>query len=402
MQIMMVSEFYPPIMGGGVMHVQSLSRELAKRGHQVTVCTVGRGDLPGYQERDGVKLYRVQGFFQRIPLIYKEPMVRFHPPTRDWIIARKLARIIREQKPDIIHAFGWMLYSLLPLKRNLKLPVVVTLNGYGFICPKASLLTNSNTVCEEPFTRNCILCAKAFYGLTKSWAAYHGTKTNKSKLKSVDKFIAVSTFVKEVHLKHLGLDDKDIVVIPSVYSPDVEGQEEGLVDFPQDFILFVGAASPHKGVNVLIEAYQRLNTRVKLVLIGYTHPDYCYQSAGDVLMIENAPHNVVMRAMARCSFAVFPSVWPEPCPRVAIEAMSQKKAVIASNIGGLKDIVVDGETGILVPPNNPDELSEAISYLLQEPEIASQMGNRGYERFMENYTPDAVIPKVIEVYDSLI
>jgi glycosyltransferase involved in cell wall biosynthesis len=82
--------------------------------------------------------------------------------------------------------------------------------------------------------------------------------------------------------------------------------------------------------------------------------------------------------------------------------MSRKKAIIATNIGGLKDMVRDGENGILVPPDAPDKLAEAMSYLLREPEVASRMGERGYAMLTEKYLPDTVIPEIVKVYRSLL
>jgi len=402
MKLLMLSDFYPPNIGGMERHVQSLSRELSKRGHEVTVCTIGHPGLPEYEEEGGVKIYRLEGLFQKVPFLYKDPARRFHPPTRDWLITRKLAQIIKQEKPDIIHAHGWILHSVIPLRKRAKIPLVVTLHNYGFLCPKQGLLTNKKATCDEPFTRNCLVCGKDIYSsVIKLLAAYYGVKVNRDRLKLMDKFIAVSSFVKEVHAKHLSLSDKDIVMIPNFYDHDIDVQREEAAGLPQDFILFVGAFIPNKGVDILIEAYQKLNTQTKLVLIGYVHPDYRYKRTENILVIENAPHGAVMQAMSKCRFAVFPSIWPEPSTTVAFEAMSQRKAVIASDVGGLRDIVVDGETGILVPPNDSDRLAEAISYLLQTPEQASQMGAKGYERFMENYTPDVVIPKIIGLYESL-
>jgi len=121
-----------------------------------------------------------------------------------------------------------------------------------------------------------------------------------------------------------------------------------------------------------------------------------------VLIIKNAPHSAVMEAMSKCRFLVIPSICAESASTVVREAMSQRKAVIASDIGGQKEAVVDGETGILVPPGDADKLAEALSYLLQRPETASQMGERGYGKFMATYTSDVVIPKIIKLYERLI
>jgi len=397
----MLSDLYPPLLGGIERHVQSLSKGLSRRGLEVSICTIRQRQLARYEEEEGVKIYRLDGFFQRIPFLYDDPMRKWHPPARDWLIARKLSRIVKEEKPDIIHAHGWILYSVLPLTSGLTIPVVMTLHGYDLFCPRKTLM-RGNTICDEPFTRGCIPCLREPHGLVRSLAAYYGVKINRNRLKYVDKFIAVSSFSGEAHIKHLGISDKQMAVIPNFYDPDAERADKKTEDLPNEFILFVGWLMPHKGIDLLIRAYQKLNTKTKLLVIGIEQPDYHYQSTGNILVVKNAPHDIVMQAMSKCKFAVFPSVSPDTCPTVAFEAMSQKKAIIATSVGGLKDIVVDGETGIVVPPNNSDKLAEAIYQLLQEPKVASKMGEHGYERYIRNYTPDVIIPKIIDVYESLI
>jgi len=400
MKILMLSSLYLPLLGGIVTSVRSLSGELSKRGHEVIICTVRQRDLPAYEEQDGAKVYRLDGLFQKIPFLFRDPARKWHPPARDWLITRNLAPIIEREKPDIIHAHDWILYSALPLRRKFNIPLILHLRGTGFLCPMTTSLTSKNTVCDEPVTRRCISCTSDFYGLARALAAYYGIKTNKDKLKLIDRFIAVSSFVKEFHLKHLGLADNDIVVVPNFYAADRDKAKAE--ELPEDFILFAGWLKPHKGVDVLIEAYQKLDTDTKLVLIGLEDPAYHYKGTETILIIKNLPHDAVMQAMSRCRFAVFPSVFPEPFANVGIEAMSQRKAVIAAATGGLKDVVVDGETGLLVPPDNADKLAEAISYLLERPQLASEMGERGYQRFIKNYTPDVVVPMIIDVYQSLI
>ena len=406
MKILMLTNFYPPILGGMGQHVRSISLELVKRGHEVTVCTTAQQSLPPYEEELGVEIIRTQGSFQRVPFLFRDPDKRHHPPSCDWAIGRKLKQIIKQYKPDIVNAHGWMVYSTLPWIKKCEIPLVLGLMDCEFICPKQSLIHSGDSLCDHPFTSECIACGRGTYGWLKSTATYFGIKTNKNRLQLVDKFIAISSFTKQINTKYLGLRDADVEVIPCFYDPALDEQttqaEPTEVNLPEDFILFVGALSPHKGTEVLLDAYHKLNTQTKLVLVGSTHPDYHYKEDDRVVVFENAPRALVLAAMSRCRFAVFPSIWAEGFGIVAIEAMSHKKAVIASDIGGFKDTVVDSETGLLITPGDEDKLSKAIDRLLKNPREAADMGQKGYERFNKNFTPDVVIPRITELYEELL
>jgi len=401
MKILMISEAYTPIVDGVAVHVQSLSRQLSTRGHKVSVCTIRQRGLPGYEEEDNLKIYRSKGFFQKIPGLYQDHAEKGHPPVRDWLISRGLAQIIDREKPDIIHAHGWILYSVLPLIGKAKIPIVYTLHDYRLYCPRM-IPVKQNTICNESFTRDCIFCLRPVCGLLRAIPAYVGLKRNVNTLKSVSKFIALNPQTKEAHMKHLGIGRSKIEVIPNFCDSATDSDKRGYEGLPDEFIMFAGKLVPEKGVDVLIEAYQRLNTDVKLLVFGRENPGYHYQSTGNIFITKNASRNTVIQAMSRCKFVVVPSICYDTFPTVALEAMSQRKAVIASDIGGLTNIVVDRETGILVPRDNPIALSDAVLYLLERPEIASRMGERGYSIFLKNFAPDVVIPKIIKTYESLI
>ena len=401
MKILMLPDFYPPFIGGVQIAVQSLSRELSKRGHKIIVGTMGRRDLPNYEEDEGVRIYRLEGLFQKISFLFKNPAKKQPPPARDWLISQRLAEIIKRERPDIIHTHGWLLYSALPCKRQFKIPLVHTLHDYRLFCPNATLLKD-NAMCDSPGLKSCLPCMRQSLGWLKGLATYWGVMVNRKGLESVDRFIAISAIVKETYQKYMGMRGEEILLIPNFHSTDISKAEQGVSGFPDDFILFAGWMMPHKGIDILIEAYQTLNTKTKLLILGIEHPDYLYRSTERICIIKNAPHDLVMAAMSRCRFLVIPSICPDTAPLVTREAMSQGKAVIGSNIGGIKEAVVDGTTGILVPPNNSEKLAEAIFYLLERPDIASEMGRKGYERFRENYTADVVIPRILQVYENLL
>jgi len=303
----MLSDFYPPVVGGMERHVESLSRKLIDRGHDVRVCTSWHEGLPKFEVIQGVKVTRIEGFFQKVRYLYGDPTRRYPPPTYDALTTRKLESLIREHKPELIHAHGWILYSALQLRHKMKVPIVVTLHDYGLICPKKTLLLSNRNVCETPFTPKCVRCAGEEYGLPKSLLVSVLTKHNRKYLDRVDRYLAVSSFVREVHCKYLGLPAADVVVIPNFHDADQEIDEAGLSGtLPDDFILFVGSLHPAKGVDTLTEAYSLISTKTSLVLIGAKRPRYTYREKSNVRVFENAPVALVAEAYKRCRFVIIP------------------------------------------------------------------------------------------------
>lgn len=108
-----------------------------------------------------------------------------------------------------------------------------------------------------------------------------------------------------------------------------------------------------------------------------------------------------MEAWRRCMIGVVPSVWPDPCPTVAMEAMAMGKPVVASRIGGLTDIVADGDTGMLVPPGDVDALSGALARLTEDASLRTRWGEAGRRRF-DLFRAGDVVPRIEQVYAGLL
>ncbi|MCW4003656.1 MAG: glycosyltransferase family 4 protein [Candidatus Bathyarchaeota archaeon] len=400
MKILMLSDFYHPIIGGLERHVKALAEELIIAGYSVTVCTIKTKWLPTFEEQNGVKIIRIDGFFQSLPFLFADRSKRYHPPIQDWLITRKLKRLIEEIKPDIIHAHGWILHSVLPLKKRYKIPLIVTLHDYGLICPKKIITRVNSEICSTPLSNYCITCGRESYGLVKSLLGYLGVQLNRRILKHVDKFIAVSQYVRDVHLINLGLNEDKITVIPNFYKEEkIDSSKRRML--PDEFMLFVGSLRPDRGLKILIDAYKALKTKTKLVIIGTEHPKYSYTSTDDVTIIANATHELVMTACNNCNFLIIPSIIPSACPTVAFEAMSCKKAIIGSDIGGLRYIIINGVTGFLIPPLNTKALAEAMSFLIENPQISMAMGKKGWELFQKQFSLNSILPRLEQLYEEL-
>jgi glycosyltransferase involved in cell wall biosynthesis len=167
-----------------------------------------------------------------------------------------------------------------------------------------------------------------------------------------------------------------------------------------DFLLYVGALGRHKGVDVLLAAHQRMRERLPLVLIGTPHGSLDVSGPG-VTVVHSQPHATVMAAWQRARLGVVPSVWHEPMGQVAVEAMLAGRAVVVSDVGGLRDIVEHGVSGLRVPPGDPDALATALDDLVRDPERAAALGAAGRAR-ATRYRASMVAPQVIEVFDEVI
>ena len=403
MRILMLAQFYPPTIGGEERHVRNLAIELAARGHSVSVATLWHKGDADFAMDQGVRIHRIRGTMQRATLLFSEIGRRFAPPFPDLELMRALRRIIKQERPDIVHAHNWIVHSFTPIKSWSKAKLVVTLHDYSLLCVQKRL-TYQHDVCSGPAFMKCLQCSIGYYGAAKGpLATMANWSWGKVERQSVDMFLPVSEAVAGgTQMEKYGVPYR---VIPN-FVPDNAGigrndDDSLLTHLPtEDFLLFVGDVRRDKGVEVLLRAYARMGSRVPLVLIGRPGNDISLEFPPNVLALQGWPHEAVMSAWGRCTIGLTPSIWPDPCPTVAMEAMSMGRPVIASRIGGLSDIVADGETGLLVPPGDDRALSEAIQTLLAHPERRSHMGMMAKQRVVE-FQAKTVVPRIEQVYQDI-
>ena len=406
MRILMLSQFYPPIIGGAEQHVRTLSIELVARGHEVTVVTMRHSGQARVELDHGVCVYRIRSAVQRMAWLFSDSGRQYTPPFPDPETLLELRGILEKEKPQIVHAHNWLVRSFLPLKAWSGARLVVTLHDYNLACAKDTLVYR-NACCTGPGMTKCLECAARHYGVMK------GTPTVLSnwvmslvERATVDMFVAVSQATAQGN----GLVDSGLPyqVIPNFIADESDGAPADtapyLAQLPDDgYLLFVGALGYAKGVDVLLRAYAGLTHAPPLVLIGYRTPEWPLESLQDlhnVLVLHDWPHGAIMEAWRRCSIGLVPSIMPEPFGIVVLEAMKMAKPVIASAAGALSDIVVEPETGFLVAPGNAQELRVAIQRLLENSALRQHMGNMAQQRFL-GYEAKAVVPRIEHVYQEV-
>lgn len=404
MHILMLTQFYAPIIGGEERHVQDLSLELVKRGHKVTIATLHINGTSEFEVDRGVQIYRVKSTTQRASWLYSQAERSHVPPFPDPEVVWAVRQIVQRERPDIVHAHNWFLYSFLPLKKWSGAPLVLSLHDYSLNCTQKRLM-NFGALCSGPSLAKCIACSANHYGGIKGRVtALSHWSMNRMVQAAVDMFLPVS------HATAVGnglIEEKlPFQVIPNFIPDDpglrTHGSDEYIARLPDEpFLIFVGDVSRDKGIHVLLRAYKDLRNAPPLVLIGRKRPDTPSDLPANVFHVGSWPHSAVMEAYRRSILSLLPSTCPETFGIVVIEAMTMGRPVIASRIGGLSDVIIDGENGFLVTPGDARKLTQAIQRLLDDTNLRAQMG-QGALRRAQDFRASAVIPRIESVYRRLI
>jgi glycosyltransferase involved in cell wall biosynthesis len=399
LKILQLSDFYAPTLGGLERHVQSLSHELKRRGHEVRVGTLAQHGIEGERDDAGVLVHRLDGWYRRLQRSVESPSHLFHPIAPDPGVMRSLSALMDEFDPDVVSVHSWIMYSYLAIADRYRAKVIASLHDYGAVCPKKTYVRGDG-VCGGPGAARCVPCAATQYGAAKG--AVHATSLRaSSRLHArVDRWVAVSRSVADASARATG--GRPVAVIPS-FVPDA-ALDEARAPVPPElasmagrYLIFVGALGRHKGLHTLLAAYERLEQRLPLVLMGTPRGDTPSALPPGVRLETNVPHARVMAALAGAAVAAVPSEWPEPFGQTAVEAMLCSRPVVAGDVGALREVVIDGRNGLRVPPRDAASLARAIDSLLSDPGLADRLGRNGRED-AKQYLCSAVVPRIETLY----
>lgn len=437
MRLLLVTDSYPPFVGGADRQVQMIARAMADGGNEVEVATPWQTNLPEFEREGEVVVHRIRALATRVPWFSKDPRQRHHPPFPDPATTLALRRIVRRFRPEVVHSYGWITYSAAAALLGTRIPLLISARDYGNVCAVRNFLYYRGYVCTGPAPLKCLRCAAVTYtqddagnavlgrgdapvglrnrlrGFGKSLVAVAGIFLGRILLRANLRGVhSVSYFVRSVmdrHLLRLGRDHPLRITVDAVIPSFLPPVERGVADeallnlLPEDpYILFVGALLPQKGIWPLLGAYRRLRSPAPpLVLLGPTF----YKSPTDfppgVVALGPTSHATVMAAWERALFGVVPSVGAETFGNVVTEAMSLGRPVVASRLGGIVDIIEDGISGLLVPAGEEQPLAAAMQRLVDDGALRTNLGNAARQR-VERFAASSVLPQFETLYRELL
>lgn len=205
-----------------------------------------------------------------------------------------------------------------------------------------------------------------------------------------------------------------IATFPEINSEEKETIRKTILNTNNEIIFaLVGRISRWKGQMLLLDTFHELlktHQNIKLVYIGSAPPnqehflDALKEKISEYDLIKNVEiipfQENINQLWQSIDIAVVPSTEPEPFGMVAIEAMFAKKPVVAANHGGLMEIVVNNETGFLVEPNNKATLKDALEELINNPELRTTFGEKGFQRATENFSIENYVRKIEDILEN--
>jgi glycosyltransferase involved in cell wall biosynthesis len=325
-----------------------------------------------------------------------------------WRTRRELRRLVRETRPEIAHfqnTFPLISPSAYSLAREEGIPVVQSLRNYRLVCLNGTLFRDGR-VCEDCLHRQVpwpgVLHA-CYRGDRMASAAVATMLVTHRLLKTwteqVDRYIANTLLVRD-KLVSAGLPLDKVTVKPNFVDPD-PGTREG----SGEYALFAGRLSPEKGLTTLLRAWKVFNRgRLLLAGDGPMRADYerlvAREQITGVEFLGRLPHDEMPELIKGARVVVFPSEWYETFGRIVAEAFACGVPVIASRLGVMEDLIVEGSTGLLFGPGQAEELAGKLTFVWDHPEKSERMGAEARREYEAKYTAERNYELLMEIYQQ--
>ena len=311
------------------------------------IAPIYSGGIGGHAVRVAEKL-RENGFDIKLMDAPKIPIKNLKNPS--FAVLSTIKAILSREKFDVVHAFNVpSAFAMRYVKAKKKV-----LSVHGVYSEQISSIHSDATSSVVNLVESRIL----------KWA---------------NKLTTNSRDVQKIYKEKYGIDFE--YLLGPIDIEKFKGIEAVRSDTNENQVIYIGRDSPEKGIDIL----KSIEKQIK----------------GKVVYCTNIEWKKAMSILKSSNVLVLPSRI-ESIPNVIKEAFFLKVPVVATNVGGIPEIVTHGKTGLLVPPNEPQSLADSINHLLENKEYAKKLADAAYEFLINNLTWDILLPKYIKFYEDLV
>jgi len=375
--------------GGIVFLAVDLAREISEMGHDVTIYTTDL-DFDNSSNKFNKELPRIENF-EKFTINRTHVWFSF----KLFFVNSSMSKQIENDRPDIIHTIGLRSYqSIVAWKTSKKLNIPLIVSDQGGLT-------------THPFLHESNLFLRILYKIQNYFI--------KQIINHATAISAANEYEKEI-FESLNKNSRIKIIRNGVNLKTLVSKQNfrKKYEINSKFILFVGRFSRSKGIENLIHTFDIIKNEesfsdICLVIMGV---DFGYQQkmeeliknsglSKNIIVIKNPPREDVISAYGESEFLILPSQW-ELSPLVPLESFAFKKPVISTKSHGIPFTVQDNKNGILVEPDNPVQLADAIKKLLLDEDLREKLGISGYNFVHEECNCESMAKNSVELYKEVL
>ncbi len=310
-------------------------------------------------------------------------------------------------RPDLMHVHNYwfrLTPSVFAAAKERGVATVLSLHNYRLVCP-AGMFLRKGQPCELCMdgkgSRVLIHWCYPGGSWLKSLLAYRlYQETRKRQLLAslVDAYIALTEFGRQ-KVAAGGLPPEKLYVKPNFMVDPING---GAPTTPKEGAIYVGRLSPEKGVLGLLEAWRYIDYPLTIVGDGPLMAAARRAGGSQVKFLGSRSHEDVLRLIEQSAFLVFPSECYEAFPLALLEGMAVGRAVVASDLGPRREIVRDGQTGLLYRSGDIQDLTSKVRRLILDRNFCAAMGAAARQVYLAKYTPATNYQMLIRIYEEAV
>ena len=327
----------------------------------------------------------------------------------------KIEKLLDDFNPNIVHIHSLRIpsltYSVLKPIIKRRIPIIMTLHDCFLVCPMMTLIKGNGENCVDVKCKgfnkfNCVFnnCGK---NIEQSFRLALMSFVNKitGYDKYITKFITPSEALKKLLINaNIGIKESDTITVNTYVRTD----DAKLIQQNNGYFLYVGRLSKEKGINYLLKAMESLPRNIELHIVG---KGPMFREISDFIDSNNLSNikllgfvsdEVRKQEYQNCIATILPCNWFENCPATPMEGFTYGKPAIASNIGGIPEIVEHNITGFLVEPANVEQLKEYILKYWNNPDIVIEHGKNAYNKVTTLYCEKRYYNDLDKVYKEVI
>jgi len=319
-------------------------------------------------------------------------------------VYKELKEIVKTYRPDIAHIHNIFFYitpSVYTALKEMNIPVVQSLHNYRLFCLRGTFY-NYSKVCEKCKGKQLFRGVMGRCWRNSFFSSFFLAMLlyrKKFFLKNIDSYIVTSKFSRDKFIE-LGLDREKLYLKTNFLTiqPERSNRDE-------NYALFLGRLVDYKGIETLMKAFEVTpDFRLKIIGDGPLRDEVrsCASAHNNIECLGRVERDMVIKTIKNSSFLIFPSECYENMPLVILESFVFSKPVLASNLGAIKEFVINGDNGLLFNPGDVEDLSLKVRYMFAHNQERVEMGRKANISYQEKFDREKNYRDLIDIYTKTI